>query len=204
MILQARSVLGHRNIFALAAAALCLSWMLAPNLAGHGLTAVYGDDPAVVDQVVFITSNDLGYQAELPTKVQWSGYLYQSQSRSIEFAVPSGVLSRLEIGGTTLFNGFGAPAGTRWVTAQLDAGFNPVRFEIATDGVAAGYMQVGLEWRNPLRALVPAVYLYAVPPAAAAAERAVWAAWIAWALRWMAGGQWRVPHACVAGRRGDR
>lgn len=188
MILHARSVLRPRNIFALAGAALCLSWMLAPNLAGHGLTAVYGDDPAVVDRVVFITSNDLGYQADLPTKTHWSGYLFQAQSGSIEFAVPAGVFSRLEIGGATLFDGFGAPAGTRWVTAQLDAGFNPVIFELATDGVAAGYMQVGLEWRNPLRALVPAVYLYVEPPVAAAAERAVWAAWIAWALRWMAGG----------------
>ena len=128
MILQARSVLRPRNIFALAGAALCLSWMLAPNLAGHGLTAVYGDEPAVVDRVVFITSNDLGYQADLPSKVQWSGYLFQAQSESIEFVVPAGVYSRLEIGGTTLFDGVGAPAGTPWVTAQLDAGFNPVYF----------------------------------------------------------------------------
>lgn len=80
-----------RNIFAAAEVCFCLSWAVAPNLAGHGLHAFYGDDPPVIDRVVFLTSNDLGFQPDVKSSVQWSGYLYQSHPGEAKFAIPAGV-----------------------------------------------------------------------------------------------------------------
>ena len=155
---------------------VCASWGVAPNLGGHGLRALYNAEPPVIDQVVFLTSNDTGFQVDEPASVRWSGYLYQSRAGTVEFAVPGSVRSRLTIGGVTVFD---RPAGAARATragAQLAAGFNPISFEIETAGAAAGYMQAGLEWAGLRQSLVPAVYLYPDATTAAAAERAVQAA----------------------------
>ena len=75
-----------------------------------------------------------------------------------------------------------------WASVQLAAGFNPIEFVLATDGVAAGYLQAGLEWQGLVRTLVPAVYLYPDITDATQAARALQAAWVAWALGLAAGG----------------
>ena len=104
------------------------SWGVAPNLGGHGLRALYNAEPPVIDQVVFLTSNDIGFQVDEPASVRWSGYLYQSRAGTVVIAVPASVRSRLTIGGVTVFD---RPAGAARATragAQLAAGFNAISF----------------------------------------------------------------------------
>ena len=92
------------------------------------------------------------------------------------------------IGEKIVFDRANVDALPGWAVVNLGAGFNPIDFRVATDGVPAGYMQVGLQWQGIVRSLVPAVYLYPEASTVASAERAVKAAWIAWALGLVAGG----------------
>ena len=175
-------LLRPRSILALAVFCFCLSWAVAPSLAGHGLRALYGDEPPVIDRVVFLTSNDLGFQPEVKASVRWTGFLYQPRAGHVEFAVPAGVQSRLVVGENIVFDQLNGTAPPAWAGVHLVAGFNPIEFVLATDGVAAGYMQAGLEWRGLGRTLVPAVYLYPDIISATQAERALQAAWVSAAL----------------------
>lgn len=171
-----------RSIFLGAVVCLGLGWLVFPDLSGHGLRAVYNDDPPVIDRIVFLTSNDLGFQPEVKSAVRWTGFLYQARAGHVEFAVPAGVQSRLVVGETIVFDQAHGTALPAWAGVHLAAGFNPIEFVLATDGVAAGYLQAGLQWRGFARTLVPAVYLYPDIINATQAERALQAAWVAWVL----------------------
>ena len=177
-----------RSIFLLSVVCLGLGWLVSPNLSGHGLRAVYNDDPAVIDRIVLLTSNDLGFQSEVKAAVRWTGFLYQPRAGHVEIAVPAGVQSRLSVGETIVFDQAHGTVLPAWASVQLAAGFNPIEFVLATDGVATGYLQAGLEWQNLVRTLVPAVYLYPDITDATQAARTVQAAWVAWTLCLAAGG----------------